>query len=150
MHCDWLSNSIRQARSFCKYQKWQFDDYEIGFPDFNPKELEMFHKQAAETSYLISFLQIDGLQREIIDLQSEFEFDRIDYLDTIRKQERHIKLLDAIIARIQPCLRRDCNYYNLDRVRTECKWNDEDERWVLPKMVIDRTSLPNTGEWGEW
>ncbi|KAL8572768.1 hypothetical protein ACOMHN_030350 [Nucella lapillus] len=89
--------------------------------------------------------QIDGLEREVLDIQSEFEFDRIDYLDTIRKQERHIMLLDAIITRIQPCLRRDCNYYNLDRVRTECKYNDEEERWVLPKMIIDRTSLPNTG-----
>lgn len=94
----------------------------------------------------VTVLQIESLEREIIDLQSEFEFDRIDYLDTIRKQERHIMLLDAIIARIQPCLRRDCNYYNLDRIRTECKWNEEEERWMLPKMVIDRTSLPSTGE----
>nr|KAG5694636.1 hypothetical protein BaRGS_014731 [Batillaria attramentaria] len=74
-------------------------------------------------------LQIKSLEREIIDIQSEFEFDRVDYLDTIRKQERHIMLLDAIIARIQPCLRRDCNYYNIDRIRTECKWNEEEERW---------------------
>ncbi|KAK7480414.1 hypothetical protein BaRGS_00028333 [Batillaria attramentaria] len=89
-------------------------------------------------------LQIKSLEREIIDIQSEFEFDRVDYLDTIRKQERHIMLLDAIIARIQPCLRRDCNYYNIDRIRTECKWNEEEERWVLPKMIIDKTSLPTT------
>ena len=94
----------------------------------------------------VTVSQIESLEREIIDLQSEFEFDRIDYLDTIRKQERHIMLLDAIIARIQPCLRRDCNYYNLDRIRTECKWNEEEGRWMLPKMVIDRTSLPSTGE----
>ena len=30
-------------------------------------------------------------------------------------------------------------------MRGECKWNDDDEKWMLPKMVIDRTSLPNTG-----
>ncbi|XP_025086308.1 kinesin-like protein KIF17 isoform X2 [Pomacea canaliculata] len=89
--------------------------------------------------------QIESLEREIIDLQAEFEFDRVDYLDTIRKQERQIKLLDAIIARIHPCLRRDCNYYNIDRIRTECKWNEEEEQWILPKLVIERTALPTTG-----
>lgn len=90
--------------------------------------------------------QIESLEREIIDLQAEFEFDRVDYLDTIRKQERQIKLLDAIIARIHPCLRRDCNYYNIDRIRTECKWNEEEEQWILPKLVIERTALPTTGQ----
>ena len=69
----------------------------------------------------------------------------MDYLDTIRKQERHILLLDALLARVHPCLRRDCNYYNLDRVRTECRWNEDENHWMLPRMVIDRTSLPNTG-----
>ncbi|XP_055901173.1 osmotic avoidance abnormal protein 3-like [Biomphalaria glabrata] len=89
--------------------------------------------------------RIESLERDIIDIQSEFEFDRMDYLDTIRKQDRQIAYLEALVERIQPCLRRDCNYYNLDRIRMESKYNDETEKWILPKMVIDRTALPVSG-----
>lgn len=64
---------------------------------------------------LLPILQNEALQRDITDLQSEFEFDRIDYLDTIRKLESQQELGQALIDRIHPCLRRDCNYSNLDR-----------------------------------
>ncbi|XP_070199882.1 osmotic avoidance abnormal protein 3-like isoform X2 [Littorina saxatilis] len=121
-------------------RKMDDDGIMIGIYDEIKEELKDRTETVKEKDQVIA-----GLEREIIDLQSEFEFDRIDYLDTIRKQERQVMLLDAILARIQPCLRRDSNYYNLERIRTECKWNDEEQRWMLPKMVIDRTSLPNTG-----
>jgi len=62
-------------------------------------------------------LQNESLQRDITDLQSEFEFDRIDYLDTIRKLEKQSDLSTALLDRIHPCLRRDCNYSNLDRIK---------------------------------
>lgn len=75
------------------------------------------------TSFL-SHRQNEALQRDITDLQSEFEFDRIDYLDTIRKLEKQFELSQALLDRIHPCLRRDCNYSNLDRSishhRTAC------------------------------
>ncbi|KAL8579215.1 hypothetical protein ACOMHN_010799 [Nucella lapillus] len=93
--------------------------------------------------------QIEGLEREVMDLQSEFELERRDYLDTIRRQERHLQLLDAIITRVQPCLRRDCNYYNLDKIRAECRWDEDEGRWVLPKLVLSRTALPGTVQ-GRW
>ncbi|XP_050410130.1 osmotic avoidance abnormal protein 3 isoform X2 [Patella vulgata] len=86
-----------------------------------------------------------GLEREVLDLQSEFEFDRIDYLDTMRKQDKQIKLLEALLERIQPCIRRDSNYSNLDRVKLDCKWDEANEKWILPKLVIERTALPSTG-----
>ena len=78
----------------------------------------------------------------MIDLASEFEFDNIDYLDTIRKQEQQLKLLQEIIDRIQPCLRKDCNYSNLDRIRMMCKWDEDSQKWILPQLKIDKTSLP--------
>lgn len=89
--------------------------------------------------------QIESLERDIIDIQSEFEFDRMDYLDTIRKQDRQIAYLESLVDRIHPCLRRDCNYYNLDRIRLESHYNEEEEKWIMPKMMIDRTVLPMTG-----
>lgn len=88
--------------------------------------------------------KVESLQREITDLQSEFEFDRIDYLDTIRKQEQQAKLLQALLEKIQPCVRRDCNYYNIDRVRLECRWDDVEQRWVLPPLTVDKVALPST------
>ena len=44
------------------------------------------------------------------DLQSEFEKDRQDYLDTIRKQDQQLLLLQSILDKVQPTIRKDCNY----------------------------------------
>ena len=74
-------------------------------------------------------------------LQAEFEVEQQDYLDTIRKQERIIKLQEQLINTIVPCLRRDCNYFNIDKVRGECVWDDDNSQWVLPKLVVSKTTL---------
>ncbi|XP_078695926.1 osmotic avoidance abnormal protein 3-like isoform X3 [Branchiostoma floridae x Branchiostoma belcheri] len=79
---------------------------------------------------------------DIIDLQSEFEFERIDYLSTIREQEKQLKLLHSLIDKIHPLLRRDSNYSNLDRVKAQCKWDEENQKWVLPDVKVETTSLP--------
>ncbi|XP_052227615.1 kinesin-like protein KIF17 isoform X2 [Dreissena polymorpha] len=89
--------------------------------------------------------KVASLERDILDIQSEFEFDRIDYLDTIRKQERQLMLLNDIIERIHPTLRKDCNYSNLERIKMQCKWDEEEGKWVLPLMKIEKTALPVTG-----
>lgn len=67
------------------------------------------------------FEQTMSLQSELNDIQSEFEQDRSDYLDTIRRQQRQIDLLQAILDRVQPCIRRDSNYHNIDRVKRVSK-----------------------------
>ncbi|CAG2224102.1 KIF17 [Mytilus edulis] len=89
--------------------------------------------------------KIESLERDIIDIQSEFQFERIDYLDTIRKQERQLLLLEGLIDKIHPCLRRDCNYANIDRVKKECKWDEDNGRWIFPRMQINNTALPVAG-----
>ena len=90
-------------------------------------------------------MQREEANREILDLQSEFEFERIDYLDTIRKQERDLMLMQELIDRISPCIRKDCNYSNMDRIKMECKWDEEQGKWILPKLTIERTALPVSG-----
>lgn len=87
----------------------------------------------------------EALNREILDLQSEFEFERIDYLDTIRKQEKELKLLQKIIDVIHPCLRKDCNYSNLDKIKMMSKWDDDEQKWIMPALKIEKTALPVTG-----
>ena len=52
-----------------------------------------------------------------------------------------LKTFLAILDRIQPTIRRDCNYYNLDKIKDESEHNGE--FWVLPKLRIIKESLPN-------
>lgn len=51
-----------------------------------------------------------ALDREISDLQSEFENERTDYLETIRRQQRQLLLVNQILEKIVPTLRKECNY----------------------------------------
>lgn len=75
------------------------------------------------------------------DLAAEFEMDRQDYLDTIRKQQMTIKLQEQLLETIVPCLRRDCNYYNLDKVKAECVWDKEQAYWILPRLTVSKSVL---------
>lgn len=81
-------------------------------------------------------------QIETEDLQGEFERDRQDYLDTIRKMEQTIQLQKQIMDKIQPCIRRDCNYYNLDKIRSSSEWDEALQKWVIPELVVEKTVLP--------
>jgi len=63
--------------------------------------------------------KLKSAQSEKDDLQTELERDREDYLETIRKQEQIIKLQQQILDKIKPRTRRDRNYYNIDKVRSE-------------------------------
>lgn len=86
--------------------------------------------------------KIISLEREVSDLQSEFEQDRTDYLETIRRLEQQVKLSSQLLEKIQPCIRRDCNYANIDRIKSECVWDEDIEKWRLPDLIVTRTKLP--------
>ena len=90
-------------------------------------------------------VKLKSAQSEIEDLQIEFERDREDYLDTIRKQEQTIRLQQQILDKIQPCIRRDCNYYNIDKVRSQSSWDGESGKWNIPEMIVTKTALPTPG-----
>lgn len=85
------------------------------------------------------------LNSEINDLQQEFEDDRTDYLDTIRKQDQQLILLQQILDKVQPTLRKDSNYSNIEKIKQEAKWNDEIQKWAIPDLVIAKTKLPPAG-----
>ena len=88
--------------------------------------------------------QTDSLEQDIQDLQTEFESDRNDYLDTIRKQDQKIKWLQSVIDKIHPCLRRDSNYVNLDRIRAQSQWDEDNQTWTIPRLTIENAKLPST------
>nr|CAB3259087.1 osmotic avoidance abnormal protein 3-like [Phallusia mammillata] len=89
--------------------------------------------------------KLEGLKMEVEDLNYEFERDRSEYLATIRRQERELELLNGILGKLQPTIRRDCNYGNLDRIKSETKFDEDEQRWILPDLVIVKTSLPSAG-----
>ncbi|RCN25025.1 hypothetical protein ANCCAN_29265, partial [Ancylostoma caninum] len=77
-----------------------------------------------------------ALECEVEDLQGEFELDRLDYLETIRKQDQQPKLLTQILEKIQPTIRKDSNYYNIEKVKKDAVWNEDECRWILPEMSV--------------
>ncbi|VDK55393.1 unnamed protein product [Anisakis simplex] len=87
--------------------------------------------------------KVKSLESEIEDLHGEFELDRLDYLETIRKQDQQIKLLQQILDKIHPIVKRDCNYHNLDRVKKDAAWNEDQGKWILPELFFTKTTLPS-------
>ncbi|CAI9723541.1 Hypothetical predicted protein [Octopus vulgaris] len=82
------------------------------------------------------------LESEFSDIQSEFEIERIEYIQTIQKQEKQVQLFQAMLDQIQPCLRRDSNYYNLDKIKNEAHWDEDNQKWILPKVSLEKTTMP--------
>ena len=81
-----------------------------------------------------------------------------------RKQDQQIKLLDQILDKVQPTLRKDCNYRyfsarksfediptkicpisNLEKIRAEASWSEERQNWRLPDLTVQKTKLPPAG-----
>ncbi|XP_053158958.1 kinesin-like protein KIF17 [Hemicordylus capensis] len=79
---------------------------------------------------------------EIKDLQSEFELEKIDYLATIRRQERELLLHQQLLDQVQPLIRRDCNYSNFDKIKRESTWDEDLGCWKIPELITQKTSLP--------
>ena len=86
--------------------------------------------------------QLRAAETEIKDLQSEFELEKIDYLGTIRRLERDLLLCQQLLGRAQSLVRRDCNYSNLEKVKRESVWDEENGCWKIPEPVIQKTRLP--------
>ncbi|XP_058028417.1 kinesin-like protein KIF17 [Ahaetulla prasina] len=86
--------------------------------------------------------KLRAAETEIKDLQSEFELERIDYLATIRRQERELLLFQQLLDQVQPLIRRDCSYSNFDKIKRESTWDEESSCWKIPDPVTQKTSLP--------
>ncbi|KAL2090488.1 hypothetical protein ACEWY4_012751 [Coilia grayii] len=91
--------------------------------------------------------KLKAARLEIRDLQYEFELERNDYLASLRRLEREGQLLQALLERVGPLVRRDCNYSNLERLRREAVWDDDSATWRLPEVMVQKTALP-AGEGG--
>ena len=54
--------------------------------------------------------------------------------------------LQVILDKIHPTVRKDCNYSNLERIKQEAVWSDEQSRWRVPDLVVQKTKLPPAGK----
>lgn len=83
-----------------------------------------------------------AFEREVDDLQREFESERTDYLETIRRQDRSLQLLQQLTLKMAPLVKPECNYSDVERVKAEAVWNEDLQKWRLPEICIGRTRLP--------
>lgn len=88
--------------------------------------------------------RLKELEAEIQDLHSEFEEERADYLETVRRLQRTLRLHSQLLEILQPLVRRDVNYADLNWVRSKAVWIEDQGRWQLPEIQFLRTRLPPT------
>lgn len=86
--------------------------------------------------------RIKSLERDISDIQGEFQTDRADYLATIRLLEKKILFYEAVFQKAMPVLRKDGRYWNLETLEMDSEWNDDLNKWKLPDDTLLRVRLP--------
>lgn len=86
--------------------------------------------------------KIKSLEREIVDIQGEFQLDRADYLETIRRMEKRNKFYEQFFEKISPILKKDGKIWNIDYIKSESLWNDDLKKWKIPDSLIMHVKLP--------
>lgn len=98
--------------------------------------------KAVSKKLVLEKQKVTRLQSELCDIQSEFDIERLNFTGLIQKQDCQIQFLQAILDRVLPCLRRDSNYFSMDRIKAESRWDDDMKKWILPKFTIEKTVMP--------
>lgn len=86
--------------------------------------------------------KIKSLEREIVDIQGEFQLDRADYLETIRRMQKRNKFYEQFYEKISPILKKDGKIWNIDYVKNESVWNDDLKKWKIPDNLLMHVKLP--------
>ncbi|XP_034480425.1 osmotic avoidance abnormal protein 3 [Drosophila innubila] len=86
--------------------------------------------------------KVKMLEREIDDLNSEFQLDRDDYLDEIRQLGRHLKFYQLLLSKARPILRKNGRNWNPEEILENSFWNDDSKTWKLPSAIENTVKLP--------
>lgn len=84
---------------------------------------------------------IGKLRTELKEANDVFTLEKLRLEDQIFQKEKESKLLEGIIDKIQPTVKRDCNYYNVDRIKKQAVWNEEEGEWELPGLRLEREGV---------
>ncbi|KAL3316323.1 Kinesin-like protein kif17 [Cichlidogyrus casuarinus] len=130
-----MRNKLRQANKDPNAEEGQ-----VIITIFENIQDELGHKNAEleEANNLV-----ENLKQDNKDIENEFQRERESYLDHIRKQSKTILLLQSILDKVQPCIRRDCNYYSIESIKKMAKYDEDQNRFILPELKIEPTNLPN-------
>ncbi|XP_076257161.1 kinesin family member 3C isoform X1 [Rhynchophorus ferrugineus] len=111
---------------------------------------DISHELDLKTESLRRFrYKVRMLEKDVRDIQGEFEQEREDYLETIRKQDKNIKLLSQISQKLAGSLKKDCNYSDLESIKEQAIWLDDSQKYKLPEIVYTRTKLPPAGRFSD-
>lgn len=86
--------------------------------------------------------KIRSLEREIVDLQGEFQLDRADYLESVRRLDKRNKFYEQFFEKISPILKRDGRVWNIDYIKSESTWVDDLKKWKISDSLITHVKLP--------
>lgn len=94
----------------------------------------------------IFLIQVRALEREVSDLQSEFQLDRSDYLESIRRLEKNLRFFQQLIEKAVPVLRKEGRYWDPDAIKSNSIWCVDLDKWKLPEDAMTRLKLPPAGK----
>lgn len=97
--------------------------------------------QAKTEAYRAQKKKVASLECEISDLQSEFQLDRADYLETIRKLERNLKFHEQMIEKVMPLVRKEGKFWDFEAIKAQSEWNDDVKRWKLPEDPFSKLCM---------
>lgn len=86
--------------------------------------------------------RVRALEREVADLQAEFQLDRADYLETIRRLEKSHKFFEQLLDRAVLFLRGSGRFWDVAAIQDLSTWNDDLHRWKLADLTMTRIGLP--------
>ncbi|CAD8192687.1 unnamed protein product [Paramecium pentaurelia] len=89
---------------------------------------------------LVKYLRkkLEEAQNEQKDLKQEVEYEKEDLLDTIRNQEKEIKLYSGIIKMM-------FNQTELESLQAACEWDDDSQEYKIPafNFKAKKVNFPN-------
>lgn len=116
----------------------QSDDRDLLKDHYSDIHQELMAKTEA---YRAQKKKVHSLECEISDLQSEFQLDRADYLETIRKLERNLKFHEQMLEKALPLIRKEGKFWDVEEIKRHSEWNDDLKKWKLPDDPFSKLCL---------
>lgn len=88
--------------------------------------------------------QLSAAQQETEEAHLAFETERAGLLGNIHKQKRRLKFQSAMLDHVLPCMRKDCNYASLDKIKAQAQWDEETQAWFMPRLTFAQEEVESS------